>query len=80
MTNELAVFNYRGGDVRIVEGEDGNLWWVAKDVAERLGYVWNGAQVVAHVPEEWRGGRSILTPPRSTGNYNTFRAGFVFLP
>ena len=62
MTNELAVFNYRGGDVRIDEGEDGNLWWVAKDIAERLGYVWNGAQVVAHVPEEWRGVRSVLTP------------------
>ncbi len=36
MTNELAVFNYQGDDVRVVRDEQGNFWWVARDVADIL--------------------------------------------
>ena len=35
---------------------------MAKDVAEALEYRWNGNAAIAHVPAEWRGVRSILTP------------------
>lgn len=34
---------------------------MAKDVAEALGYEWNGAACVVHVPEEWKMVRSVLT-------------------
>jgi hypothetical protein len=29
---------------------------------EALGYVWNGVQGIAHVPNIWKGVRSVLTP------------------
>ena len=49
------------GSVRVVE-KDGDPWFVAKDVAEALGYQWNGAPRIAHVPDEWRGATSVVTP------------------
>jgi len=59
--NELAIFNYEKNEVRTstVKGEP---WFVAKDVAEALGYKWNGTKTVGHVPEEWRGVESVSTP------------------
>lgn len=41
---------------------DGEPWFVAKDVAEALEYTWNGAARIEHVPEEWRGVTSVVTP------------------
>ncbi|MDR3110567.1 MAG: hypothetical protein LBU65_12930 [Planctomycetaceae bacterium] len=35
--NDLIIFNYAGSPVRIVD-RDNNLWFVAKDIAEQLGY------------------------------------------
>lgn len=49
------------GQVRVVE-VNGEPWFVAKDVCEALGYQWNGAPRIAHVPEEWRGVTSVVTP------------------
>ena len=49
------------GSVRVVE-KDGDPWFVAKDVCEALGYQWNGAPRIAHVPDEWRGATSVVTP------------------
>jgi hypothetical protein len=54
--DKLDIFKYQGMEVRVVKDEQGEPLWVAKDIAEVLGYVWNGAPRVAHVPEEWRGG------------------------
>ncbi|MBD8896222.1 Bro-N domain-containing protein [Desulfovibrio desulfuricans] len=48
--------------VRVVCDENGEPLFVAKDVSLALGYQWNGAACINHVPEEWRGVRSILTP------------------
>lgn len=48
---------------------DGEYWFVAKDVAEALGYVWKGMDNVRHVPEEWRGVQSVWTP---SGNQDMF--------
>lgn len=59
--NELSIFSYQGREVRTVMRE-GSPWWVAKDVADLLGYVWQGAKSVRHVPEEWRGVYSVYTP------------------
>jgi prophage antirepressor-like protein len=41
---------------------NGEIAFVAKDVAERLGYTWSGTQRIEHVPEEWRGVTSVVTP------------------
>lgn len=47
--------------VRVVTRDD-EPWFVAKDVAEALDYTWTGTQRVNHVPEEWRGVTSVVTP------------------
>jgi anti-repressor protein len=47
--------------VRVVE-INGALNFVAKDVAEALDYTWNGAAAISHVPEQWKGVSSVLTP------------------
>jgi prophage antirepressor-like protein len=47
--------------VRVVM-RDSDPWFVAKDVADALDYVWTGTQRIQHVPEEWRGVTSVVTP------------------
>lgn len=59
---EIAIFEKANlGSVRVVE-QNGEPWFVAKDVAESLGYKWNGSSRIAHIPEEWRGVTSVVTP------------------
>lgn len=60
--SSIVPFAFDGRPVRVVTGEDGAPWFVAKDVAEALDYVWNGTMAIKHVPDEWRGVRSVLTP------------------
>lgn len=55
------VFSFNGAAVRTVM-VDGEPCWVAKDVAEILGYTWAGAASIKHVPDEWKGVNSVLTP------------------
>lgn len=57
----LSVFNFSHSQIRVVEN-DGEPWFVAKDVAEALGYAWKGISTIKHVPEEWRGIYSVQTP------------------
>jgi prophage antirepressor-like protein len=60
--NELQVFGFEGREVRVIL-KNGEPWFVAKDVAEALGYVWKGTSgTISHVPEEWRGVCSVQTP------------------
>lgn len=62
MENGIQVFENSGlGSVRVVM-HNGEPWFVAKDVCEALGYQWNGAARIAHIPEEWRGVTSVVTP------------------
>ena len=42
----------------VIEGEP---WFVAKDVAEILGYTWNATKTVSHVPGEWLMVESVST-------------------
>jgi prophage antirepressor-like protein len=58
--NDVQIFGFENKEVRVVEG--GQISFVAKDVAAALGYKWNGKECIAHVPEEWRGDRSVVTP------------------
>lgn len=48
------------GKVRVVE-VNGEPWFVAKDVVKALGYTWSGSRF-SHVPEEWKGMTSVVTP------------------
>lgn len=61
MNKDVAIYNFEGETVRIVNDENGEPWFVAKDVAERLGYVWNGEARVAHIPKEWRRATPVMT-------------------
>ena len=56
----LNTFTFEGAAVRTVE-IDGAPWFVAKDVAERLGYTWNGNARIEHIPEDWRRVTSVVT-------------------
>ena len=61
MNSNIQIFkNNRFGEVRVVE-LNGEWHFVAKDVAEKLGYTWNGSRI-DHVPEEWKGMTSVVTP------------------
>lgn len=55
-------FSFESSSIRVVTKQDGSWSVVAKDVALALGYVWAGMATIGHVPEEWRGVNSILTP------------------
>lgn len=60
MTSALQVFSFEGLGTRTVE-EDGEIWFVAKDVAQALGYGADGGMTkyFAHVPDCWKGGKRI---------------------
>lgn len=61
MENSVQIFKSdRFGEVRVAE-LNGELRFVAKDVAERLGYKWQ-PNIVGHVPDEWKGVNPINTP------------------
>ena len=50
------------GSVRVIM-KDGEPWFVAKDVAQALGYAsTNMTTVFQAVPEEWKGSNPIATP------------------
>lgn len=53
-------FDFGEKPIRTVK-KDGEVWFVAKDVAVALDYTWSGNRT-AHVPEEWRGVTSVVTP------------------
>lgn len=58
----INSFKFGVNPVRVVM-VDGAPMWVAKDVAEALGYVWKGASgTMLHIPEEWMGVYSVQTP------------------
>ena len=61
MEKGLQVFSYEGQQLRTVE-ENGTVWFVAKDIAQALEYSYWQPNIVAHVPEIWKGIKRINTP------------------
>ena len=61
MPSSLTPFAFGEHLVRSITDENGDPWFVAKDVALALGYQWNGVSRIAHVPEEWRVVTSVVT-------------------
>ena len=66
MSTQLQQYSFEKDglltDVRVQVGKDGELWFVAKDIAIALGYSWKGSANIAHIPDEWRGVYSVQTP------------------
>lgn len=65
MNTAVTVFqNPSFGCLRAFTDHDGEPLFVARDVAEALGYSEssNPARLLAHVPEEWKGVKRIHTP------------------
>lgn len=57
MTTNITPFAFGDNMVRVHMDENGEPWFVAKDVARALGYSENSinqlANLFRHVPEEW---------------------------
>ncbi len=56
----LQVFGYEGKEIRTAL-EKGEVWVAAKDVAEVLGYARFDSNLIAQVPDEWKGTKRIRT-------------------
>jgi prophage antirepressor-like protein len=59
--NILRAFEVEDKKVRIIE-DDGEFWFVAKDIVDGVGAVWKGSDSTRHIPEEWKGIHSVWTP------------------
>ena len=62
--NALQVFSNGQFQVRSINEADGNIWFVAKDVAQALDYATesNPSRLMQSVPEIWKGVKRIHTP------------------
>lgn len=58
--NALQVFGYEGKEIRTAF-ENGEVWVVAKDVCEVLEYARFDSNLIAQVPDEWKGTKRIRT-------------------
>ena len=76
--NEIMPFMFGENVVRVITDGNGEPWFVAKDVAKALDYRWNGAVCIAHVPEEWKGGRTVLTPSAAQRMLTLSEQGLYF--
>lgn len=57
-----SIFSHTDfGAIRVFEDSANELWFVAKDVADALDYTWSGTRI-AHIPSEWKGVTSVVTP------------------
>lgn len=74
---EITLFRFENKAVRtaIVHGE---AVWIAKDVAEGLGYIWKGSASIKHIPDEWRGVTSVQTPSGDQDMTYLTEAGLFF--
>jgi len=69
--NDLISFSYSNLPVRTII-ENGDPWFVAKDVVEAIGAVWKRGETISHIPDEWK--RKI------TFNVATSRGGTFNVP
>jgi len=59
MTNDLAIFKYQGEEVRVVRDEQGEPWWVAKDVAGILN-ISDPRTITDRLDEDERGKTTVI--------------------
>lgn len=56
---ELIKFDYQGKEVRTITDEQGNPWWVAKDVCDILGLA-DVSDAVTRLDEDEKGKTPII--------------------
>ena len=61
MTTDIKTYNFNGYDVRIIVGNDGEPWFVAKDVAEILVFR-DAYNMLRHVEVEDKDTQIVSTP------------------
>jgi hypothetical protein len=54
MDKGIIPFEYEGSPVRVIEDENGEPWFVAKDVRGVLGIAWKGSETLAAIPDDWK--------------------------
>lgn len=60
-TKAVSLFNFSDNDIRVILDDNGDPWFVAKDVAEALEYSYWQPHLVSAVPDEWKGIKPINT-------------------
>lgn len=73
MTQQLAVFNFHGSQVRTVE-QCGDLWFIGKDVAEVLGYADTDQAIRQHCK------RTELLKPVKSAPFEIPPRGYIIIP
>ncbi len=62
MEANIQTFYNKDFNLRIVYDDNGQAWAVAKDIAEALEYSYWQSNIVANVPDIWKGIKRINTP------------------
>lgn len=60
--NEIIPFHYDSKEVRVIRDDEGNPWWVAKDVCEVLEFGNPRQAVATHLDEDEKAVHSMDTP------------------
>lgn len=65
MSDEVSIFEGQGFKVRLIRDEEGNIWFVAKDIVQDLEYseasIRQLHNLLAVVPTIWKGHKRIMT-------------------
>jgi anti-repressor protein len=77
MEKGLQIFEFENKKVRIVD-VNGVPAFVAKDVVEGVGAVWEGSKSTKHIPEEWKGVYPVYTPGGTQEMQVLFEQGVYF--
>ena len=62
MTKQLIEFKFHQNQIRSITDDQGNPWFVAKDVFAALDITWKGSDSVQHLPENWVKGSGVMGP------------------
>lgn len=73
----ITPYLFQKASLRVIDDGAGSFEVVAKDVAEALGYTWQ-SNVIAHVPEEWKGVKPINTPGGPQQMVTLLESGLYF--
>ena len=63
MTQSSVIpFNYGEKEIRVITDEQGNSWFVAKDISNILEIEWRGSSTLSFLDEDEKGVRKFRTP------------------
>jgi len=60
--SNIIPFSYQEKEIRVIEDQEGNPWWVAKDICEILGYADHNSAVRNHLDDDEKGMHTAQTP------------------